>query len=91
MAKIVSPQVAFDFLLQQTKNVTPEIFTADGNGYLNLLEGRWQEPGTPRPFTSPIDGSEIGSLPMLSREVALRAAGRQKRSRRLGPRGPGRA
>ncbi|MCA8829690.1 aldehyde dehydrogenase family protein [Hymenobacter pini] len=73
MAKIVSPQVEFGFLLQQTKNVTPEIFTADGNGYLNLLEGRWQEPGTPRPFTSPIDGSEIGSLPMLSREVALRA------------------
>ncbi|MBX0290387.1 aldehyde dehydrogenase family protein [Hymenobacter sp. HSC-4F20] len=73
MPKIVSPQVEFSFLLQQTKNVTPEIFTQDGSGFLNLLEGRWQEPGKPRPFVSPVDGSEIGSLPMLDHATALRA------------------
>ncbi len=73
MAKIISPQVDFTFLLQQTKHVTPEIFTADGQGFLNLLEGRWQAPGTPRPFHSPVDGSVLGALPMLDQATALRA------------------
>ncbi|UYZ64714.1 aldehyde dehydrogenase family protein [Hymenobacter weizhouensis] len=73
MPKIVSPQVEFDVLLRQAKQVTPEIFTPDGAGFLNLLEGRWQEPGQPRPFRSPVDGSELGSLPMLNHEAALRA------------------
>ncbi|WP_139923351.1 aldehyde dehydrogenase family protein [Hymenobacter sp. DG01] len=73
MPKIVSPQVEFGYLLNQTKSVTPEIFALDGVGFLNLLEGRWQEPGKPRPFVSPVDGSEIGSLPMLDHATALRA------------------
>ncbi|TPE41025.1 aldehyde dehydrogenase family protein [Pontibacter mangrovi] len=72
MSKIISPQVEFSHLLHQVKQVTPEIFDQDGN-YLNLLEGHWQEPGTPRDFISPIDGSVIGRLPMLNRPVAQRA------------------
>ena len=72
MAKIVSPQVDFAELIRQVKQVTPEIFSQDGK-YLNLLEGRWQEPGTPREFISPIDGSVLGSLPFLDRATALRA------------------
>ena len=73
MPKIISPQVEFNGLLHQMKAVTPEVFTADGNGFLNLLEGRWQEPGTPREFTSPIDGTQLGWLPMLNHATALRA------------------
>ncbi|QNF32217.1 aldehyde dehydrogenase family protein [Adhaeribacter swui] len=72
MAKIVSPQVDFAELIRQVKQVTPEIYDQQGN-YLNLLEGRWQEPGTPREFVSPIDGSVLGSLPFLDKATALRA------------------
>ncbi|WP_400193004.1 aldehyde dehydrogenase family protein [Hymenobacter sp. B81] len=72
MPKIVSPQVEFGGLMAQVKQITPEILTEDGR-FLNLLEGRWQEPGTPRPFTSPVDGSELGALPMLDHATALRA------------------
>jgi len=83
MPKIISPQVEFFGLLAQVRQLTPEIFTADGQsdgqngqdgqGFLNLLEGRWQEPGAPRPFRSPIDGLELGALPMLGHDEALRA------------------
>ncbi|SNC66292.1 Acyl-CoA reductase [Hymenobacter gelipurpurascens] len=72
MTKIVSPQVEFGGLLSQMKSITPEVFTQDGK-FLNLMEGRWQEPGKPRPFTSPVDGSDIGSLPMLDHDTAVRA------------------
>jgi acyl-CoA reductase-like NAD-dependent aldehyde dehydrogenase len=72
MAKIISPQVEFTHLLNLVKQETPEIFDQHGN-FLNLLEGRWQEKGTPQEFISPIDGSVIGSLPMLDRATALRA------------------
>ncbi|WP_242919784.1 aldehyde dehydrogenase family protein [Pontibacter liquoris] len=72
MPKIVSPQVEFSELLRQVKQVTPEIFDQEGQ-FLNLLEGRWQEPGKPQAFTSPIDGSVIGYLPMLDRATASRA------------------
>ncbi|MBC6700182.1 aldehyde dehydrogenase family protein [Hymenobacter puniceus] len=73
MPKIISPQVEFSSLLSQMKAVTPEVFTADGNGFLNLMEGRWQEPGAPREFISPIDGTQLGWLPMLDHATALRA------------------
>ena len=79
MPKIVSPQVELIGLLHRVQQIAPEIFTADGNGFLNLLEGRWQEPGTPRPFRSPIDGTELGALPMLGHATVLRAVVAAKR------------
>jgi len=72
MPKIISPQVEFGGLLNQMKSVAPEVFSADGK-YLNLLEGRWQEIGTAREFHSCIDGSQLGWMPMLNRDTALRA------------------
>jgi len=72
MPKIIAPEVEFSKLLSDVKQAVPEIFAADG-GYLNLFEGKWQEPGTPRRFHSPIDGSDIGALPMLKHDEALRA------------------
>ena len=72
MPKIISPQVEFATLVAQVKQAAPEIFTSEG-GFLNLLEGRWQEPGTPREFHSPVDGTRLGSLPMLDRATAVRA------------------
>ncbi|ALW87396.1 dehydrogenase [Hymenobacter sedentarius] len=73
MPKIIAPAVEFGLLLKQTKQAAPEIFAADGTSFLNLLEGRWQEPGTPRPFVSPVDGTTLGALPMLDQATALRA------------------
>lgn len=72
MPKIISPTVEFSHLVSQIKKVTPEIYNQDGR-YLNLMEGRWQRPGTGRSFHSPIDGSMIGDLPMLDRDTAFRA------------------
>ena len=72
MPKIISPQVEFATLLAQVKQAAPEIFTPEG-GFLNLLEGRWQEPGKPQEFHSSVDGTLLGSLPMLDRATALRA------------------
>ena len=72
MPKLISPQVAFPFLLAETKRATPEIFDHDGQ-FLNLFDGRWQERGTPRPFTSAVDGTLLGSLPMLDHDTALKA------------------
>ncbi|UOQ69274.1 aldehyde dehydrogenase family protein [Hymenobacter volaticus] len=72
MTKIVSPQVAFSGLLAQVKQIAPEIVNQNGQ-FLNLLEARWQETGTPRPVTSPIDGTRLGALPMLDHATAQRA------------------
>ncbi len=77
MPKIISPQVDFGFLLQQVRQHAPEVFDAQGQ-FLNLLEGHWQEPGQPRPYHSPVDGSELGGLPMLTHAVALRAVAAAK-------------
>ena len=71
MPKIISPQVEFSSLLNQMKAATPEVFTPDGK-FLNLLEGRWQEPGAARAFHSPIDGTLLGELPVLDLDTALR-------------------
>ena len=46
MPKIVSPQVEFAALLAQVREITPKIFDAD-HRFLNLLDGRWQEPRPP--------------------------------------------
>lgn len=70
--KIVSPQVEFGGLLQQVKTVMPEVFDNDGK-FLNLVEGKWQLPGKPRDFVSPIDNSVLAALPMLDRDSVLRA------------------
>lgn len=72
MPKVIASHVAYSGLLAQTKQIAPEIFDQEGR-FLNLLEGRWQEPGSPREFVSSIDGTVLGALPMLGREAALRA------------------
>jgi len=79
MPKLIAPQIAFPLILNQVQEATPEIFAADGTGFVNLLEGRWQQGGSPRSFVSPVDGTLLGSLPMLGRDLALRAVRFAKR------------
>lgn len=72
MPNTVSPQVEYSSILTQVKQAVPECFDAQGR-FLNLMEGQWQVPGSPRPFISPVDGSDIGSLPFVDHDTALRA------------------
>lgn len=72
MTKIISPKVEFKTLVKELKNVTPEIFDSKGQ-ILNLAGGEWKYAGTPRKFQSPIDGSDLGALPMLDKQTALKA------------------
>lgn len=64
MPKVIASQIEFSALINQVKHITPEIFAPDSS-YLNLLEGEWKEPGKPKAFISPVDGSLLGYLPML--------------------------
>jgi acyl-CoA reductase-like NAD-dependent aldehyde dehydrogenase len=72
MPKIIAPGLDWPSLLQKMRAAVPEAFASDG-GVLNLIEGEWGAPGNGRHFHSPIDGSELGSLPMIDLETAKRA------------------
>lgn len=72
MAKIISPKVEFGGLLEQMKQLVPEVFDSDGR-VLNLAEGDWKFAGEPQDFVSPVDGTVLGALPMLGQAEALKA------------------
>ncbi|MFT5864115.1 MAG: acyl-CoA reductase-like NAD-dependent aldehyde dehydrogenase [Flavobacteriales bacterium] len=65
MAKIILPQARWESLLQQLKNQVPEAFDGTGD-ILNLIEGKWQQTGNKKMFTSSVDGTILGHYPMLN-------------------------
>jgi acyl-CoA reductase-like NAD-dependent aldehyde dehydrogenase len=70
--KIISPSLNFELLIAQLKGVAPELFSVN-NTFCNLMEGRWQEIGSPHPFHSPVDGSYLGDLPFVNVQQAENA------------------
>ncbi len=72
MAKIISPTVEWNNIIAQTRALVPEAFSSDGR-VLNLLEGAWGTPGNGKMVISPIDGTQLGSLPMIDLDEAKRA------------------
>jgi len=50
----------------------PEAFGSDGNP-LNLIEGEWSDSGNGKRYSTAIDGSERGRMPMIDLETAKRA------------------
>jgi acyl-CoA reductase-like NAD-dependent aldehyde dehydrogenase len=72
MAKMIAPEVEWPRLVTEVQRVVPEAFDSDGR-VLNLLEGAWGHPGHAKPYTSPVDGTQLGTLPMLDQETASRA------------------
>jgi acyl-CoA reductase-like NAD-dependent aldehyde dehydrogenase len=72
MSKMIAPQVAWDQLVGEVKRIVPEAFAADGR-VLNLVEGSWSLPGHAKPYISPVDGTVLGTLPMLDLKPANRA------------------
>jgi acyl-CoA reductase-like NAD-dependent aldehyde dehydrogenase len=62
---------AWDETFRRAAALTPEAFT--GDRLHNLIEGRWQDTGTPSPLRTPVDGSQLALLPRLDAESANRA------------------
>ncbi|MCI0569219.1 MAG: aldehyde dehydrogenase family protein [Myxococcaceae bacterium] len=68
-------------LLARVRALAPEAFDSGGR-VLNLLAREWGHPGTGRPCVSPVDGSQLGALPMLdaqTAQLAVRAAAAEAR------------
>lgn len=68
----VKPGFDWPSILKSARAATPEAFSSTG-GLLNLISGVWNSPGADKIITSPIDGSQLGTLPMLDKAYALKA------------------
>jgi acyl-CoA reductase-like NAD-dependent aldehyde dehydrogenase len=65
----ILPAAEWSGLRSQMRSLVPEAFDGQGK-VLNLIDGKWQEPGKERPYTSPNDGTVLGALPFVSYETA---------------------
>ncbi|SRR6266545_7870035 len=72
MAKMIAPEAEWPHLVTEVKQVVPEAFDSAGR-VLNLVEGDWGHPGQAKPCISPVDGTILGTLPMLDLETGIRA------------------
>src|SRR5207244_11615142 len=64
----LAPGTAWDDTLARAVALTPEAFV---EGRLrNLVEGAWQDSGTPSPLRTPVDGTVLTQLPRLDAEKA---------------------
>jgi acyl-CoA reductase-like NAD-dependent aldehyde dehydrogenase len=70
--KMVLPEAEWPQLLARARALVPEAFDSQGQ-VLNLLEGRWAEPGHGKHFLSSVDGTELGKYPMIGADTAKRA------------------
>ena len=64
MSKSLLKKAEWPTLLDQVKSICPEAFNSNGD-ILNLINGKWQNQGHLKPFTSSIDGTLLGHYPML--------------------------
>ena len=65
-------RAAWPQLMARLHALAPEAFDADGH-VLNLIGGSWGHPGRGKPFLSAVDGSALGSYPMLGLDEAVQA------------------
>jgi len=72
MIKIVAPEVAWPHLYSQARAAVPEAFDSGGH-VLNLIEGEWGHPGHGKHYFSAVDGTTLGTMPMIGLETARRA------------------
>jgi acyl-CoA reductase-like NAD-dependent aldehyde dehydrogenase len=72
MSKLLAPGKEWPTLLRLLQDALPEAFTSDGT-VLNLLEGGWSTPGHGKMYCTPVDGSQLGAMPMIDLETAKRA------------------
>ncbi|GAB4180411.1 MAG: aldehyde dehydrogenase family protein [Roseiflexaceae bacterium] len=72
MTKVIAPDVAWPTLFAQARAVAPEAFDSGGH-VLNLIEGEWKYPGHGKHYFSSVDGTTLGTMPMIDLDTALRA------------------
>ncbi|WP_129671420.1 aldehyde dehydrogenase family protein [Candidatus Chloroploca sp. Khr17] len=72
MAKMIAPGHAWPDLFGELRAAVPEAFGADGHA-LNLIEGDWGHPGHGKHYATPVDGNELGRIPMIDLDLAKRA------------------
>lgn len=68
----ISPMAEWDNVLRKTMAEAPEAFCSDHTVF-NLIEGEWSNPGSGRHYESPVDGRNLGRIPMLDLESARSA------------------
>ncbi|MBU6342646.1 MAG: aldehyde dehydrogenase family protein, partial [Bacteroidetes bacterium] len=66
MSKIILPSAEWSVLTKQVQSIAPEIFDSANGRVLNHIAGAWKNPGNGRPIFSPVDGTQLGYLPMLN-------------------------
>lgn len=66
------PGAEWATLYRKAQDLVPEAFDSQGH-VLNLIEGEWCYPGSPKRFVSPCDGTELCYFPMIDLDVARRA------------------
>jgi acyl-CoA reductase-like NAD-dependent aldehyde dehydrogenase len=79
--RFVKPEGEWAAVLARARALAPEAYDSQGR-VLNLIGGEWSDPGHPKPFISPVDGTLLASFPMLDLEAArraVRAAGAEAR------------
>jgi acyl-CoA reductase-like NAD-dependent aldehyde dehydrogenase len=72
MANTIAPGLEWSHLLGQLRAAAPEAFSSDGN-VLNLIGGEWGHPGHGKHYATPVDGNELGRMPMIDLDTAKRA------------------
>jgi len=66
MPKTILPAAQWPLLLQQVKSIAPEMFDSANGRIYNHIAGEWKNFGNGKPYFSPVDGTELGYLPMLT-------------------------
>ncbi|RRR71668.1 MAG: aldehyde dehydrogenase family protein [Candidatus Viridilinea halotolerans] len=72
MPKMIAPGLEWNQLFARLRSVAPEAFGADEN-VLNLIGGDWSHPGHGKHYASPVDGNDLGRMPMIDLDLAKRA------------------
>ena len=65
MSKMILPAAQWSVLVDQVKTIAPEMFDSSNGRLLNHIAGEWKLAGNGKPIFSPIDGTQLGYLPML--------------------------
>lgn len=69
----LKPGTLWTEVLGGARQALPAAWDGPNKSLLNLIGGRWCEPGHPRLLLSPVDGAPLGAYPMIDLEAAWRA------------------
>ncbi|HEX8537098.1 MAG TPA: aldehyde dehydrogenase family protein [Cystobacter sp.] len=72
MPKSLIASAEWSLLLSRLRALAPEAFDSQGR-VLNLVAREWSHPGHGKPYLSPVDGSQLGLLPMIDLTTATSA------------------